>query len=298
MSAINVEKKGLGWLKDKPDTRDLTVEAPELTKLLRKGGVAPEQEEEKLPASADLREHFGPVQDQGRLNSCTAHCAAGLVAYFERRAFNADFEASRLFLYKVQRNLLQWQGDKGAYLRTAMAALVLVGAPKEPYWPYDPAKVDEEPGPFVYALAGNYKAVKYVRLDSSLDDPGPAELLQRIKRFLAAGFPIVFGLPMYAGVRAQSATTGCLPVPAADDIKVGGHAMTAVGYDDAKVIQNSEAGQTATTGAILVRNSWGPNWGPDKGYGWVPYEYVTQSLASDWWSLLSQQWIDAGEFGL
>lgn len=295
MSAI--EEKGLGWEPDNPDPRDLTVEDPVVAELLTKWGVrlTPGQ---PLPATADLRQYFGPVQDQGKLNSCTSHCAAALAGYFERRAFNADFDPSRLFIYKVERNLLQWQGDVGGHLRTAMAALVQVGAPKEAYWPYDASKVDDEPGAFCYAVAGNYKAVKYVRLDRSTGGTDPQRLMTSIRRFLAVGFPIAFGLPIYAGVRAQSATTGCLPVPGADDIQVGGHAMTAVGYDDAKVIQNSEPGEAATTGALLVRNSWGQDWGPDQGYGWLPYDYVTRSLTSDWWSLLSEQWIETSDFGL
>jgi C1A family cysteine protease len=34
----------------------------------------------------------------------------------------------------------------------------------------------------------------------------------------------------------------------------------------------------------------------DKGYGWLPYEYVLEGLADDWWSLLKGEWIDTGEF--
>ena len=55
-------------------------------------------------------------------------------------------------------------------------------------------------------------------------------------------------------------------------------------------------GGGAKTGALLVRNSWGPGWG-DGGYGWLPYEYVLKELALDWWSLVKAEWIDTGEFG-
>jgi len=61
-------------------------------------------------------------------------------------------------------------------------------------------------------------------------------------------------------------------VPASTEKVVGGHAVMAVGYDDAHQ-------------RFVVRNSWGPAWGM-KGYFTLPYAYVTQaSLASDFWTV-------------
>lgn len=74
-----------------------------------------------------------------------------------------------------------------------------------------------------------------------------------------------------------------------------GHAILAVGYDDKKVVENTRCG-TKSRGAILIRNSWGAEWGED-GYGWVPYDYVLKGLALDFWSLFSMGWIDTGQFG-
>ena len=56
------------------------------------------------------------------------------------------------------------------------------------------------------------------------------------------------------------------------------------------------AGGAETTGALLIRNSWGAKWG-EGGYGWLPYDYVLKELALDWWSLVKAEWIDTGEFG-
>lgn len=58
---------------------------------------------------------------------------------------------------------------------------------------------------------------------------------------------------------------------------------------------NPSPGKTETTGVLLIRNSWCIEWG-DKGDGWLPYKYVLQGLAIDWWSLLKNEWLDTGEF--
>jgi C1A family cysteine protease len=295
---------GMGWLPDYPDFRDHTVEQEEVpTKLralgqkdsvkamLRKVGVD-EPRKATLKANADLREWCSPIEDQGQLGSCTANAAVGIVEYFERRAFGKHTDASRLFLYKVTRNMLHWTGDTGAFLRTTMGALVLFGVPPEEYWPYRIADFEKEPPAFCYAFAQNYQAITYYRLDS----PGTSResLLSRIKRYLAAGLPSMFGFTVYSSID-QADSTGKIPSPTRGERVEGGHAVTAVGYDDKLKIKNESRGGTETTGALLIRNSWGKGWG-DRGYGWLPYEYVLKGLAEDWWSILRNEWVDTGAF--
>jgi C1A family cysteine protease len=218
----------------------------------------------------------------------------GLVEYFQGRAFGKHVNASRLFLYKTTRNLLQWTGDTGAFLRSTMAALVLFGAPPEEYWTYNEGAYDKEPPAFCYAFAQNFQAISYY----CLDPPGTpsARLLERIKTSLAGGLPSMFGFSVYTSMD-QAEDTGRVPYPAPGERLDGGHAVMAVGYDDKMKIKPASPGGLETTGALLIRNSWGKNWG-DQGYGWLPYEYVLRGLAEDWWSLTKNEWIDTGNFKL
>ena len=68
------------------------------------------------------------------------------------------------------------------------------------------------------------------------------------------------------------------------------------GFDDNKKIRNQNSGGPETTGAFVIRNSWGTGWGED-GYGWLPYDYVREGLATDWWSVIKARWIEMGQFG-
>lgn len=289
---------GTGWLPPMPDLRDYTPREPKILEMtnkiksLSKGLKSP-------PAKVDLRPWCSPVEDQGLIGSCTAHAAVGVIEYFQKRAFDKYIDGSRLFVYKATRNLMQTTGDSGAWLRATMGALRLCGVPDERYWPYPSSFTcgdqhwDDEPPSFVYAVADNYEALKYFRHDPVDSELTGKQILASVKQYLAAGVPAMFGMYGFASYDAGD-SPGAIPYPCKGEEAEWGHAMMVVGYDNRKKITNTKCNQS-TIGALLIRNSWGTKWG-EFGYGWLPYEYVLQGLADDFWSLLSMDWVDTGQF--
>lgn len=274
----------MGWKRELPDFRDYTPDEPQVRKVLNASKPL-KATAKALPKKADLRKWCSPIEDQLNIGSCTANAGVGLIEYFQRRAFGEHLDASRLFLYKATRNLLGWTGDTGAYLRTTMKAMALFGAPPERYWPYDTSEYDVEPPAFCYAFGQSYQALLYFRLDPV--GTSGTKLVELIKAFIAAGLPSMFGFTVYSSMPGYGEGPD-IPYPGPGDWVEGGHAIVAVGYDDARNINGDK-------GALLIRNSWSTAWG-DKGYGWLPYRYVTTGLAVDFWSLVHAEFVNTDLF--
>lgn len=293
------ELVGTGWLPPMIDPRDYTASHPKIQPM-----VAVLKDRAKAlsapPPKVDLRAWCSPIENQLQLGSCTANAALGVVEYYERRAKGNHLDGARLFVYKATRNLLQVTGDTGAWLRNTMAALITCGVPEERYWPYTDASpdFDREPPQFVYAVADNFEALKYFAHDPLSSDRPRKEVLGSVKQYLVAGVPSMFGFWGFPSFDSGDAP-GSIPLPT--DTELGsapawGHAIVAVGYDDDLRITNTVDNRT-TTGALLIRNSWGPGWGLG-GYGWMSYEYVLRSVAIDFWSLLKMEYVDLDRFYL
>ena len=288
---------GTGWLPPLPDFRDYTGESPaiaEMAKLLKIPHPG-KSKSPSIPASVDLRQYCSPVENQENLGSCSAHAGMGIVEYFEKRAFNTHIDGSRLFLYKATRNLMGVTGDTGAWLRNVMGALVLCGVPPEKYWPYVVKDFDKEPSAFVYSVADDYESVRYFCHDTQGMNIPTATALNSVKTYLAAGIPSMFGFFGFPSFDSSNVKGG-IPYPCPGEQAQWGHAIVAVGYNDSLKIKNTKCNKE-TTGALIIRNSWGPSWG-EKGYGYLPYEYVLNRIALDFWSLLTMEWVNTKEFGL
>lgn len=251
-----------GWLRDSPDSRDWDA-----VDMMPKAPLAPSQ--------VDAREHCSPIENQRNIGSCTAQAVVGMAEYLERKLFDRHINASRLFVYKMARQLDGFEGDTGAQLRTAMKALRLFGAPPERYWPYDVAKFDEDPPAFVFALGQNWQATKYYRIDTK--DRSREDCLLMMKQLMEDHQPVVLGFLVFS----YGNKDGEFPMPKKGNKPSGGHAIMLCGYDDDRVIDGYK-------GAFLLRNSWGKRWGMD-GYGWLPYGYILEYLTADFWTLVKKE---------
>lgn len=241
-----------GWVPDLPDARDHLYRAPK--------AVGP------LPKSVDLRPGCPAVYDQGELGSCTANAIAGAIEFDQRKQkLPQPFTPSRLYIYYNERAL---EGtiatDSGAMLRDGIKTVSAQGACPEAMWLYVEDKFADRPPALCYKVGGLHPAVQYSRIPQSLG---------QMKSCLAVGYPFVFGFTVYESFETDAvASSGIAPMPEPSETALGGHAVIAVGYDDA-------------SSRFLIRNSWAADWGMG-GYFTLPYEYLTDNnLSDDFWTI-------------
>ncbi len=246
------EIRRYGWIPDVPDQRDHLY-------------AAPAQYLEALPAKADLRSKCPPVYDQGNLGSCTANAIGAAIEFDRLKQGLSDFVPSRLFIYYNER-LIEGtvSTDSGAMIRDGIKTVASDGVCPEPEWPYVISKFATKPTAACYRDAKLDRAVSYQSLIQDLN---------QMKGCLATGYPFVIGFTVYESFETEAvAKTGHAPMPSWNERAVGGHAVVAVGYDEARQW-------------FLMRNSWGESWGM-KGYFTMPYAYLlSPGLSQDFWTI-------------
>lgn len=253
-----------GWTPDLPDARDHLFTAPRMA-------VA------SLPPSVDLRDGLPQPYDQGHIGSCTANAIAGAFEFDLLKQQLTDFMPSRLFIYYNERAMEgHVRFDSGAQIRDGIKSVATLGVCAESEWPYDDtppqtegdpfppgAKEGEKPPPECYKDALQNRVTSYQRVIRDLD---------QFRGCLASGYPFVLGFTVYESFEGQDvAHNGIMPMPSPGENILGGHAVLAVGYDDAEQ-------------RFLCRNSWGGDWG-QHGYFTMPYTYlVERAFSSDFWT--------------
>jgi C1A family cysteine protease len=248
-----------GWKPDRPDHRDL--------------GYAFSLKAIHLPTHVDLRTtgYLPRVEDQGDLGSCTMNSSTSAMEFLLRKAKKPQPELSRLFAYYAERVKIAHgdpADDSGAFLRDCMKCLMKFGTCLETTWPYNTAKFSVNPPRAAWMEALSHRIIKYYKING----------IEGLRGCLAEGYPFVFGFSVPESMEGEEAArTGIIKFPGKDEQIIGGHAVLAVGYSDA-------------TKMITFQNSWSDGWG-DKGFGYLPYRYFTSGLASDFWTIRTEDGI-------
>lgn len=170
------------------------------------------------------------------------------------------FQISARYIYYAARKAggANMNIDAGATIKDGLKVLELEGAVKESVWPYRAGQFREEP-PRDLDKAERFRITAVRQLHSLTD----------IQLALKDNEPVVAGIPVFKGITSAEATkTGIVPLPAAEEKFIGGHAIVIVGYDN-------------ESKRVQFANSWGKGWGV-QGFGWLPYEYIEEHMSDAW----------------
>lgn len=247
-----------GWKRDTPDHRDQHFMA-----------IAPPM---ALPPAADVSGFDSPVEDQGNIGSCTAHAStSAMEALYRILKRPTVLQLSRLFVYyqtRVQYERVSPHDDSGCEIRNVIKALAKCGTCQETLWPYTNPEQQFAVAPpqtcVVDAL--NHQILTYYRLTG----------LRQLQQCLASGYPVIGGFSVpESAMNDHVAQDGIVHFPQPSEAFVGGHAVEFVGYDN-------------RTRLVKFKNSWSPAWG-QKGYGFLPYDFFTDGLADDCWTIRNEE---------
>jgi len=219
-----------------------------------------------LPSSVDLRSSWGSVLDQGNIGSCVSNSVAYQLRFLVKKTTGSIVDMSRLFIYYNGRVISNFpvSQDTGLTMRVGFQSVTSYGAPKETTWPYATAAFAQKPSGQAYSEGAKNAALTYYSVTQDANE---------IKKCLKDGFAISFGITLFQSfMSAQVASTGNVPVPNQNtEQRVGGHAMTIVGYDDNRNV-------------FIVANQWGLAWG-DRGYCYIPYSMILDTgMTGDLWT--------------
>lgn len=241
-------ERRFGWKSDPKDERDWVADK---CGVLRGGSP---------PLEVVLDEFVEEIYDQETTSSCVAQSLAQSMRVTVRLATNKPSpRPSRRWLYTLAR----MQGgeplvDDGTRLRDCLAAAKALGWCTEDVMPWSIWDIDQRPGPSAYRDAYDRRWVDgFYRIFELGDD-----LVEAVKIALSNAHPVVFGTPVdEAFCNWPDGSPWSM-----QGVKVGNHAMCAVGYN---------------ADGVRVANSWGRAWG-DNGFGRISWSQFAFSAADVW----------------
>lgn len=205
----------------------------------------------------DFRSKLGTPRSQGLRSTCLAFAisAAHEVDLFGEHDITDTCEE---YLYWAAKQ--HDDPSPGTTFPAARDGLARHGQPLEAQWPYDPDRDDQDPG---------YQPPAEAHRATPRWSPAFGEVPatpNSVRAELDAGRAVVLGLPTWPDF--DDPVEGRLAVPDAGDLDGAYHAVTIIGYDE-------------TTAEMLLRNSWGPEWGND-GVAWLALRFLDEYVCDAW----------------
>jgi hypothetical protein len=215
------------------------------------------------PESVDLSANFPVPGDQGRQGSCVAWATGyALKSYQEGVEMNWSLNTpSHLFSPAYIYNQVNGGQDNGSQIYDALDLIIGQGAATLDLMPYTDQNFTNQPSAAAKTAAAKFKGVKRYTI-SSLSD---------LKGALAQRKPVVLGIEVFDQFYQLKGPNSVYNSKAGSNTgQHGRHAVTAVGYDNAKF-----------GGAVKVINSWSTGWG-DNGFFWMPYSFFPEVTFQMW----------------
>jgi hypothetical protein len=192
---------------------------------------------------------FPKPGNQGKQGSCVAWATAYAArSYLQaRRQGENPSNPEQIFSPAFIFNQVKVGNCKdGGSIAEALSLMKTRGAASLAEFPYDEQNCSRLPDAEVISDAKRYRIDDWKRVD--------IEQLDDMKGQIYAGNPVIFGMFVSDGLEKLEKHQIYDEI---DAPRVGGHAMVAVGYSEAKQ-------------AFKIVNSWGEDWA-DKGFGWISY---------------------------
>ena len=203
-----------------------------------------------LPSTFDLRPQLNRIRNQGTQGTCAAQTAACMKEWQEKKDVNFDDYMSPQFIYNYRVN----QDKSGMYGRDVMRILSNIGSCSESLYPYNTIESKGDIDEKYYSEASNYKIRSYARVNT----------IDSLKRALYVNGPCYISFPVYNhGSRMWKQKKG--------QQRIGGHAMTVVGYNK---------------DGFIIRNTWGIVWGK---LGYCTYPYSDWGCHQEIWTTVDDE---------
>lgn len=230
------------------------------------------------------------TSDQGSIGSCAGHAVIDSTEDVYRDD-GETVELSALWAYLGGRLLLnhltladyvrdpyavhpKMTADTGSMIRDVVSFINREGVMWSAIWPQDNARFADLPPGWARKQAQRSKRISMRYLDSA----------EEVRVAIHQGEKPILGFVVYASF-SEVGLDGNYRIPSGGTR--GAHAVRAVKHDKNKIVPGFRPG------AVLLRNSWGAQWGmahptmaasiPGKGFFWMPDEIIDSRDVSDIW---------------